>query len=101
MVNDVQQPPFSIKLEERLTGNEAEFQACEVTAKKYLDGISAVPIIKSYTHNERWGHVLRLVYSSKLEPSMVASGTFMCWLEPNASQVTFSIDPNGGISDLE
>ena len=92
-------PPFEIKNEIALAGNEAQFEGCARFLERYLEQTQSVLRRIAYTHSKTWGYVLRADYA-RSESSGGSEGTIICWTIDGSAEVQFAVDVEGRVNDL-
>lgn len=90
-------PPFTVSGEERLLGTESELSLCNAYVANYINDISAKMVAISHTKSEKWGYVVRAVYSSNFGSE---GGTITCWIDINSGEMHVSVDDPGSEIDL-
>jgi hypothetical protein len=94
-------PDFAVGSEEILTGNQPEFSKCEAFKTGYLTGIAGTTKLVSYSFNEKWGYIMRVLYSApNKELHSVEMGTLVCWRPRDKDVISFSVDVKGSEADL-
>lgn len=90
-------PPFEIRDEIVLAGDEAQFEGCSSFLRSYLEQTDSILRRLAYTRSETWGFVLRAYYLGGSE----SEGTFICWMRDGSNEIQFAVDVVGSINDLK